>query len=100
MLFLFVSIFLHGMAMSGDPIDCPYNKKVGDTCYTRVKHSTPTQEYGCMQNCTYRKTSEPENGNLYCFKAGPLPVTECDLDLETSDTSVCRCRMLDESGDV
>jgi len=76
MLFLFVLIVLQHMAMSKIQTDCPQTKKVGDTCYTLME-MTSTQKYGCMEDCTYRKTVEPENGNLYCFKAGPLPVTDC-----------------------
>jgi len=77
MLFVFVLIVLQHMAMSKIQTYCPQTKKVGDTCYTLVK-MTLTQNYGCMQDCIYRKTVEPEDGNLYCFKAGPLPVTDCE----------------------
>merc|ERR1712243_201492 len=83
MLFLFVLIVLQHMAMSKIQTDCPQTQKVGDTCYTRVE-MTSTQKYGCMQDCIYRKTEEPENDNLYCFKSGPLPVTECGLTNGTS----------------
>merc|ERR1711962_283961 len=55
--------------------ECPLEKRVGDICYTRVAMS-PTHQYGCIENCTYKKTSGPDTG-LYCFKTGSLQVTAC-----------------------
>merc|ERR1712126_313789 len=55
--------------------ECPVEKRVGDTCYTRVAIAD-TNQYGCMENCTYKKTNSSDTG-LYCFKTGSLQVTEC-----------------------
>jgi len=37
---------------------------------------TDTSQYGCMENCTYKKTFGIDSG-LYCFKKGSLQVTNC-----------------------
>merc|ERR1712126_526786 len=55
--------------------ECPVEKRVGDICYTRVA-MTDTNQYGCMENCTYKKTNSSDTG-LYCFKTGSLQVTKC-----------------------
>merc|ERR1711962_623335 len=55
--------------------ECPVEKRVGDTCYTRVAIAD-TNQYGCMENCTYKKTDSSDTG-LYCFKTGSLQVTDC-----------------------
>jgi len=55
--------------------NCPEEKRVGDTCYTRVARAD-THQYGCKENCTYKKTNSSDTG-LYCFKRGSLQVTEC-----------------------
>merc|ERR1711962_246037 len=73
MFLLFVFFVLPTTVISGE--ECPEEKKVGDTCYTRVA-MTDTHKYGCMENCTYRKTLGSDTG-LYCFKPGSLHVTEC-----------------------
>jgi len=73
MFLLFVFFLVHTTIISGE--ECPEEKKVGDTCYTRVA-MTDTHKYGCMENCTYRKTLGSDTG-LYCFKPGSLHVTEC-----------------------
>merc|ERR1711962_339318 len=73
MFLLFVFFVLPTTVISGE--ECPEEKKVGDTCYTRVA-MTDTHKYGCMENCTYRKTLGSDTG-LYCFKPGSIHVTEC-----------------------
>jgi len=73
MFLLFVFFLVHTTIISGE--ECPEEKKVGDTCYTRVA-MTDTHKYGCMENCTYKKTLGSDTG-LYCFKTGPLHVAEC-----------------------
>jgi len=55
--------------------ECPEEKRVGDICYTKVAMA-PTHQYGCIENCTYKKTDSSDTG-LYCFKTGSLQVTEC-----------------------
>jgi len=72
--------------------ECPDEKTVGDTCYTKVA-MIDTTEYGCMENCTYKKTQGSDSG-LYCFKPGILPVTESECvyngtDITITDTTVC-----------
>jgi len=52
---------------------CPETKNVGGKCYQR-KEFTNTSAWGCEYDCTY--TTEYDGG-VYCFKAGPLPVTNC-----------------------
>jgi len=59
--------------------ECPVEKRVGDTCYTRVAIAD-TNQYGCMENCTYKKTNSSDTG-LYCFKTGSLQVTDCGAPL-------------------
>merc|ERR1712126_596500 len=39
---------------------------------------TDTHQYGCMENCTYKKTNSSDTG-LYCFKSGTLQVTKCGV---------------------
>merc|ERR1711962_711791 len=73
MFILFVFFLLHTSVTSAE--ECPDEKKVGDTCYTRVAFIDTTQ-YGCMENCTYKKTNSSDTGH-YCFKPGSLQVTEC-----------------------
>jgi len=73
MFFLLVFFVLHTAVTSGE--NCPEEKRVGDTCYTRVAMAD-THQYGCMENCSYKKTNSSDTG-LYCFKTGSLQVTEC-----------------------
>merc|ERR1711962_675018 len=73
MFFLLVFFVLHTAVTSGE--NCPEQKRVGDTCYTRVA-MTDTHQYGCKENCTYKKTNSSDT-KLYCFKTGSLQVTEC-----------------------
>jgi len=73
MFLLFGFFLLHTTIISGE--ECPQEKKVGDICYTRVA-MTDTHQYGCMENCTYKKTNSSDTG-LYCFKTGSLQVTKC-----------------------
>jgi len=73
MFVLFVFFLLDTSVTSAEK--CPEEKRVGDTCYTRVA-MTDTHQYGCMENCTYKKTNSSDTG-LYCFKTGSLQVTEC-----------------------
>merc|ERR1711962_1370800 len=72
MFFLLVFFVLHTAVTSGE--NCPEQKRVGDTCYTRVA-MTDTHQYGCKENCTYKKTNSSDT-QLYCFKTGSLQVTE------------------------
>jgi len=73
MFFPFILFLLHGTVTYAD--ECPEEKRVGDICYTRVA-MTETHQYGCMGNCTYKKTLGSDSG-LYCFKKGSLQVTQC-----------------------
>merc|ERR1711962_1872569 len=73
MFFLLVFFVLHTAVTSGE--NCPEQKRVGDTCYTRVA-MTDTHQYGCKENCTYKKTNSSDTG-LYCFKKGYLQVKKC-----------------------
>merc|ERR1719158_2163894 len=75
MLSLFLFFFLPYSIMSDSLPYCPAEKKVGDTCYTIVQNMTNTEGYGCYQNCTYRKVNS-DDGRIYCFKEGMLPVTD------------------------
>jgi len=74
MFFPFMLFLLHGTVTSADDY-CPEEKRVGDICYTKVA-MTDTSPYGCMENCTYKKTFGIDSG-LYCFKRGSLQVTQC-----------------------
>jgi len=74
MFFPFMLLLLHGTITSADDY-CPDEKRVGDICYTKVA-MTDTSPYGCMENCTYKKTFGIDSG-LYCFKRGSLQVTQC-----------------------
>merc|ERR1711962_1575009 len=80
MFFLLVFFVLHTAVTSGE--NCPEQKRVGDTCYTRVAMAD-THQYGCKENCTYKKTNSSDTG-LYCFKTGSLQVTKCGPESETS----------------
>jgi len=73
MFLLFVFFLLHTTETSGEV--CPEEKKVGDICYTRVA-MTDTQQYGCKENCTYKKTNSSDT-TQYCFQRGDLQVTKC-----------------------
>merc|ERR1711962_847152 len=73
MFFLLVFLVLCTAVTSGQ--NCPKEKRVGDTCYTRGAMAH-THQYGCMENCSYKKTNSSDTG-LYCFKTGSLQVTEC-----------------------
>merc|ERR1711962_335400 len=73
MFFLLVFLVLCTAVTSGQ--NCPKEKRVGDTCYTRVAMAH-THQHGCMENCSYKKTNSSDTG-LYCFKTGSLQVTEC-----------------------
>jgi len=74
MFFPFMLFLLHGTVTSADDY-CPEEKRVGNICYTKVA-MTDTSPYGCMENCTYKKTFGIDSG-LYCFKRGSLQVTQC-----------------------
>merc|ERR1712126_174135 len=70
--------------------ECPVEKRVGDTCYTRVAIAD-TNQYGCMENCTYKKTNSSDTG-LYCFTTGSLQVTDCgapSIEIEDELGVVC-----------
>jgi len=70
--------------------ECPVEKRVGDTCYTRVAIAD-THQYGCMENCSYKKTNSSDTG-LYCFKTGSLQVTDCgapSIEIENELDVVC-----------
>jgi len=73
MFFPFMLFLLYGSVTYAE--DCPVEKRVGDICYTRVA-KTDTHQYGCIENCTYKKTFGIDSG-LYCFKKGSLQVSEC-----------------------
>jgi len=75
MFLLLVFFLLYTSVASAE--NCPEEKKVGDTCYTRVAMAD-THQYGCIENCTYKKTNGSDT-ELYCFKRGILPVTECEV---------------------
>merc|ERR1711962_345262 len=90
MFFLFVFFLLHPSVTSVQ--ECPDEKKVGNTCYTKVG-MIDTTEYGCMENCTYKKTLGSDSGH-YCFKHGILPVTESECvyngtDITITDNPAC-----------
>merc|ERR1711962_1330708 len=84
MFFLFVFFLLHTSVTSAE--ECPDEKTVGNTCYTKVA-MIDTTEYGCMENCTYKKTQGSDSG-LYCFKHGILPVTESECVYNGTDTTI------------
>jgi len=76
MLFLFVLSILQLAVVSQATRYCPINKKVGDTCYTRVDTIIDFKKYDCYQDCAYKKTGM-DDGQLYCFKPGSNRVSEC-----------------------
>lgn len=76
-----LSILQLAVITQGNPY-CPMDKKVGDTCYTRVDTTIDFKKFECDQDCTYKKTGS-EDEQLYCFKKGPLPVSECGNTIET-----------------
>merc|ERR1711962_131026 len=84
MFFLFVFFLLHTSVTSTQ--ECPDRKTVGNTCYTKVAMIDTTQ-YGCMENCTYKKTQGSDSG-LYCFKRGILPVTESECVYNGTDITI------------
>jgi len=84
MFFLFVFFLLHSSVTSVQ--ECPDEKTVGNTCYTRVA-MIDTTEYGCMENCTYKKTQGSDSGH-YCFKRGILPVTESECVYNGTDITI------------
>ena len=51
---------------------CPLEKTVGSICYTRQNNSVDTTDYGCQESCLYTT----QEGGLFCFKTGDLPVKE------------------------
>lgn len=58
--------------MAADPYNCPETKNVGGVCYVR-KEFTDARQYGCQSDCSYTT----DDGGIYCFKAGNLPVRNC-----------------------
>jgi len=90
MFFPFMLFLLHGTVTSADK-NCPLEKRVGDICYTRVA-MTDTSQYGCMENCTYKKTYGIDSG-LYCFMRGSLQVTQCggETPYEIGENLLVKC---------
>jgi len=90
MFFPFMLFLLHGTVTSADDY-CPEEKRVGNICYTKVA-MTDTSPYGCMENCTYKKTFGIDSG-LYCFKKGSLQVTQCggETPHEIGDNLLVKC---------
>ena len=88
-----IILMKQSVTLAEDPL-CYEQKTVGKNCYARVEKSVDTSQFGCTESCLYNGP----DGNVYCFKGGPLNVTESCAPEEDRFRHIWTCQHCKSTG--